>query len=119
MNTRFAGGQTSAAELQFTQRCLETLKIVVRSTHQEAMKAASACHRQEDIYRRTRRDSEALEILREEQLEQFRICESRRDQQHLDEIHSLMKLSKTGQALPTNPAELAQPVYFPRDETFP
>jgi flagellar export protein FliJ len=118
MNASYSGSESPlmGGELHFVKKCLDTLKIVSLGATQAVAKASRLCNEQEEIYRRTRQESEVLEVLREEQFGEFQLLEKRNEQKQMDEVHSLTRSGKPRQALPTNSAVLAQSLRFPRDE---
>lgn len=93
MREKLSGG-LSGAEMQFETAC-EKLRAEHRTALEEKLRAAEKMHaKQQTAYRLARQKRRILENLRERRLDEYKREQARREQQQLDEIHSIHRLLK-------------------------
>lgn len=97
-----------SSQISFLRECCAVLREQEKRARDRQEQAATACERQEHVYRSALLDFEVLDRFRERQLEALQCEERRREQKSLDEAHAMTHAGRTGQGLPSCPADLAQ-----------
>ena len=100
------GLRATGSELNFAYQCTLRLAEAEQLAQYRVRDARRDRDRQSEIYDHARQSSEIIESLREKELDDYKIDERRKEQQLLDEIHTITRSS--GQGLPTHPADVAQ-----------
>lgn len=101
-------GSTCGAQMRFVGECCTVLEIHERRAKERAEQAKADALKQEKMYLAAHRDFEMLESFREKQMQMFRMMERRQEQRELDEAHLLVRVQRSGQALPIRTADVAE-----------
>ncbi|MGE5111438.1 MAG: hypothetical protein ACM3JB_11310 [Acidobacteriaceae bacterium] len=97
-----------SAHIGFVRECCTVLREQEKRARDRQEQAATACERQEHVYRSALLEFKVLDRFRGRQLEAFQLEERRGEQKSLDEAYAMTHLERSGQGLPNCPADLAQ-----------
>jgi flagellar export protein FliJ len=81
-----AGARATSAELQFLRDCEHNCRLAIAQAQQEHIKLVSQAAAERDKYLNMKRQSEVLQHLHDQALDNWRIEEARREQQKVDEM---------------------------------
>jgi len=84
-----------AAEIQFNIACLDAMGGRQKDLQGQLLKLQVAIAEQTSRFQGERQKREALDVLRDAQLRDFRTQQSRREQIQLDELHLLERVRRT------------------------
>jgi len=90
-SSEYLASGTTAAEIRFALHSINVLALRHHELEQLLARASSMRDQQKNLFRQARLERETLEILREQQLQQYRRTQLRRQQQRLDDLFLLRR----------------------------